>query len=449
MIFTDEPRIKVGIVTDKKIKFELYGDFNVAGFKDNFNGVFTAEVKDDHLICSGSTSQKDFEDELVFEPEDPLADSFVIRDVTIGLDFHWQRKETQQFNHSLKLVRAKDKVIVINSLPLEEYLTSVISSEMSAKGSLHSLKAQAVVSRSWVIAQLEKLKLGDVIEPGGSPRSTDDENIRWYDRKQHNNFDVCGDDHCQRFQGVTKITTEIARQAVAETRGVVLMSGGNICDTRYSKSCGGITEDFKNVWEPVDLPYLSSVIDYKHLPDDFNLDFSNEANARKWIQHNPPSYCNTDDVEILSQILVGFDQETRDFFRWKLEYSQSELSSIIKKKSGFDFGNIMDLITVERGKSARLVRLKIVGSKKTLTIGKELEIRRILSPTHLYSSAFVMDKYFNGSEIPEKFVLFGAGWGHGVGLCQIGSAVMAERGYEFDEILLQYFLKAKIKKIYQ
>jgi len=449
MIFAEEPRIKVGILTAKKIKFELYGDFKVTGFKDTFNGVFTAEVKDDHIVCSGDTSQKEFADELIFEPEDPFSDSFIIRDVTIGMDFHWQRKETQQFNYSLKLVRAKDKLIVINNLPLEDYLTSVISSEMSAKGFLQSLKTQAVVSRSWVIAQLEKSNLGTVIEPEASVSQTDDEHIRWYDRKQHKYFDVCGDDHCQRFQGVTKITTEIARQAVSGTKGVVLMSDGNICDTRYSKSCGGITEDYKNVWEPVDLSYLTSVIDYKHIPDDFNLDFTSEVNASKWIEENPPSYCNTDDEVILSQILVDFDQETRDFFRWKLKYSQSELSSIIKEKSGFDFGDIIDLIPVERGQSARLIKLKIVGSKKTLIFGKELEIRRILSQTHLYSSAFVVDREFNGSDIPENFIFYGAGWGHGVGLCQIGSAVMAERGHEFDEILLHYFSKAKIKKIYQ
>lgn len=448
MIFTEEPVITVGILTNKKIGFELYGNFKVVEMKNALSGMFIAEVKNDNIVISGNKFQMEFIDEIIFEPEDPYSDSFLIRDVTIGVDFHWQREETQQFNHSLKLIRDNDKVIAINRLPVEDYLTSVISSEMSAKCSLQSLKAHAVVSRSWVLAQLSNSIFRDDIGQGITASKLDDEHIRWYDREQHKKFDVCGDDHCQRFQGITKISTEIARQAVSETRGVVLMNDDNICDTRYSKSCGGITEDFKNVWAPVDLPYLTSVVDYKHMPDNFNLDLTSELNARKWIQGNPPSYCNTEDEIILSQILVDFDQETRDFFRWELEYSQRELSSIIKEKSGFDFGDIINLIPVERGQSARLIKLKIVGSKKTLTIGKELEIRRLLSPTHLYSSAFVVDKVFNGSDIPEKFILYGAGWGHGVGLCQIGSAVMAETGYKFDEILLHYFSNAKIKKIY-
>ena len=448
MLFTEEPHLKVGIVTDKKIRFELHGEFKVVGLKDTYSGAFTAEVKDDHIVFSGNTSPKEFTDEVIFNPGDSYSDSFLIKDVTIGIDFHWQRKETQQFNYSLKLVRDKDKFIAINILPLEDYLISVISSEMSANSSLQLLKAQAVVSRSWVLARLEKLNLETDILDKKSASQTSDEHIRWYDREQHKNFDFCGDDHCQRFQGVTKITTAMAQQAVSETRGVVLMSDGNICDTRYSKSCGGITEEFKNVWEPINLPYLTPVIDYKHMPDDFNLDFSSELNASKWILENPPSYCNTEDEIILSQVLVNFDQETKDFFRWKLEYSQKELSSIITEKSGFDFGEIIDLIPVERGQSARLIKLKIVGSKKTLVIGKELEIRRILSKTHLYSSAFVIETEFKDSDVPVKFILSGAGWGHGVGLCQIGSAVMAEKGHEFDEILLHYFSNATIKKIY-
>ena len=448
MIITEEPLITVGILTTKKISFELYGNFKVAELKTALYGIFIAEVKNDNIVISGNKFQKQFKDEIIFVPEDPFADSFLIRNVTIGLDFHWQREETQQFNHSLKLIRENDKLIAINRLPVEDYLTSVISSEMSAKSSLQSLKAHAVVSRSWVLAQLSNTKIRADIETEINQSNLDDEHICWYDREQHKNFDVCGDDHCQRFQGITKISTEIARKAVSDTEGVVLMNDDNICDTRYSKSCGGITEDFKNVWAQVDLPYLTSVVDYKHIPDDFDLDLTREFNARRWIQGNPPSYCNTEDETILSQILVDFDQETKDFFRWELEYSQRELSSIIIEKSGIDFGDIIDLIPVERGLSARLIKLKIVGSKKTLIIGKELEIRRMLSSSHLYSSAFVIDKVYNSSDIPEKFILYGAGWGHGVGLCQIGSAVMAETGYKFDEILLHYFSNAKIKKIY-
>ena len=259
-------------------------------------------------------------------------------------------------------------------------------------------------------------------------------------------FDVCADDHCQRFQGVTKIISDAAFKAVDQTKGIALLSNGVVCDARYSKCCGGLTESFENVWEPVIHPYLVSVVDYKFAPENFNLDFSDEENSEKWIRGNPHSFCNTSDRKILSHILVDYDRETKDFFRWKVEYSQEELSSLIKEKSGIDFGDILDLIPVERGESSRIVKLKIVGTKRTITVGKELEIRRFLSKSHLYSSAFIVKKI--GKNIPEKFILYGAGWGHGVGLCQIGAAVMAEKGYNFDEILLHYFKNSELKKIY-
>ena len=447
MLVREEPLLSVGILTEKKIKFELYGSFNVSGVKDTFSGIFTAEVKDDKILCKNNSTSLEIKNEIIFDPQNPVLESFFIRDVMIGVDFHWQRLERQRFNHSLKLLRENDKVAAINLIPLEPYLVSVISSEMSAKSSLQSLKAQTVVSRSWLLAQLEKVKSKGKDMTNASIKS-EDEQIRWYGRGKHKNFDVCADDHCQRFQGITKVTTERAKEAVAQTRGVVLLSNEKFCDARYSKSCGGLTENFENVWEPVKLPYLTSVVDYKYVPENFDLDFSNEKNVRKWIMGNPPSFCNTSDKTILSQILIDYDQETADFFRWRVEYDQKDLSAIIKEKSGIDFGTILDLIPVERGLSSRLIKLKIVGSKKSLTIGKELEIRRILSPKHLYSSAFVIDKVMGEKDIPEKFILNGAGWGHGVGLCQIGGAVMAEKGYQFDEILLHYFSNAKIKKIY-
>jgi SpoIID/LytB domain protein len=259
-------------------------------------------------------------------------------------------------------------------------------------------------------------------------------------------YDVCADDHCQRFQGVTKIISESSFIAVEQTKGIVLLSSNNICDARYSKCCGGITESFENVWEPVKHPYLTSIIDYKFEPENYNIDFSDEENSKEWITGNPPAYCNTTDDKILSHILVDYDKETKDFFRWSVEYSQEEIASLLKEKSKIDFGEIIDLVPVERGDSSRLVKVKIVGTKKTLTVGKELEIRRLLSKTHLYSSAFIVKKI--GENIPEKFILYGAGWGHGVGLCQIGAAVMAELGYNFDEILLHYFSNSELKKIY-
>lgn len=447
MMVGEEPVINVGIVTGKSIKFELYGDFSVTGFKDNFSGVYSAQIKDNQIHCKSSKHEIQVSDRLEFIPADPISESFLLKDVTIGNKFHWERKEKQRFIFSLVLLKSGDDIVAINNIPIERYLTSVISSEMSAKSSIELLKAQAVIARSWVLAQIEKSKkLVAVREKHETSVEFENELIKWYDREDHKLFDVCADDHCQRFQGVTKIISDAAFKAIDQTRGIVLLSSGEICDTRYSKCCGGISESFENVWEPVKHNYLTSVIDYKFEPENFNLDFSDETNAARWINGNPHSFCNTSDRKILSHILVDYDRETKDFFRWKVEYTQQELSSIIKEKSGIDFGDIVDLIPVERGESSRIVKLKIIGTKKSLTIGKELEIRRILSKSHLYSSAFVVEKM--GEKIPERFIFRGAGWGHGVGLCQIGAAVMAERGYNFDEILLHYFKNSELKKIY-
>jgi SpoIID/LytB domain protein len=447
MLPREEPFINVGILTDKKIRFELYGDFSVFGFKDTFSGIFTAEWKDDVILCKSSKHKLEVTNEIEFIPFDPVSESFLLRDVIIGNKFHWERKEKQRFIYSLLLKRVGEEIIAINRIPLERYLTSVISSEMSAKSSIELLEAQAVIARSWVLAQISRSgELKKKKEIHETALELKDELIKWYDREEHEFFDVCADDHCQRFQGVTKIISEASFTAVERTKGVVLLNGGKVCDARYSKCCGGITESFENVWESVKHPYLTSIVDYKFEPENYKLDFSDEENSSRWITEYPSAYCNTSDAKILSHILVDYDRETKDFFRWKIEYTQIELAAIIKEKTGIDFGNIVDLIPVERGDSARLVKIKIVGTNKTLTIGKELEIRRALSKTHLYSSAFVVKKI--GKNIPEKFVLYGAGWGHGVGLCQIGAAVMAEKGYHFDEILLHYFKNSELKKIY-
>lgn len=444
-----EPLISIGILTDTKITFVLYGDYTANAISKKMNGIFSAELVNDEIVCKSSSEKLSSKDELIFEPTDSATDTFLLRNVTIGVKFHWERKEKQRFSGVLKLRKDKDKIAVINILSIENYLTSVISSEMSAKSSLQLLKAHAIVSRSWLLAQMEKSKsIKKTKSKYSSTYKSSDEHIKWYDREDHKLFDVCADDHCQRYQGVTKVFTEIARNAVTQTHGIVLMNNDKICDARYSKSCGGISESFENVWEPIKYDYLTSINDYKFPAENFNSDFSNERNAVKWIKGSPPSFCNTTDKKILSQVLLEYDQETTDFFRWKVVYSQSELSEIIKSKSGIDFGNIIDLVPVERGKSARLIKLKITGTNRTLIIGKELEIRRFLSKSHLYSSAIVIEKSDVESDIPQKFEIYGAGWGHGVGLCQIGAAVMAEKGHEFDEILLHYFKNAELKKFY-
>jgi SpoIID/LytB domain protein len=444
----EEPNISVGILTEEKITFELYGDFKAEGLKENFSGRFNAEISQSRIICSRGGNEKiEISDEILFEPTDKDTDSFLIRDVVIGIDFHWERKEKQRFLGALKLKKDNNKIVVINILPIEKYLLSVISSEMSSKSSIQLLKSHAIVSRSWVLSQLEKAKaLKD--KSNQTEFESEDEIIKWYDREGHDLYDVCADDHCQRYQGIAKIFSDSAITAVNETKGIILIYDNEICDTRYSKCCGGVTESFENVWEPKEYKYLSSIVDYKYYPENFDLNFSREDVSEKWIKGEPAAYCNTSDQKILQQVLLNFDQETTDFYRWKVEYTQSEISSLIKSKTEIDFGEIVDFIPVERGNSARLIKLKIVGTKKTLIFGKELVIRKILSPSHLYSSAIIIDKIDIQNKIPQKFIIWGAGWGHGVGLCQIGAAIMASLGHLFDEILLHYFKDAKLKKIY-
>lgn len=435
------PCVKVGIFNEPEVKFVLYGKYRVG---DTIaEGECLASVSGGKVLWNG----KEY-DNVVFTPSDEETDCFELKDVTIGVNFHWERKENQKFRGALSLIVENDRVTAINVLSVEEYLLSVISSEMSATASLELLKAHAVISRSWLLAQIEKNK--NIIKENThycACHQDENELVKWYDREDHMNFDVCADDHCQRYQGITRASTQTVREAIMATWGQVLTYDGKLCDARFSKCCGGVYEEFENCWEPVHYPYLVARRDSEH-PLDFP-DLTVEENAKEWILSSPQAFCNTTDAEILSQVLNNYDQETADFYRWKVEYSQEELSALIKNRSGIDYGEILDLVPVERGKSGRLVRMKIVGTKKQLTIGKELEIRRTLSPSHLYSSAFIVDKQdVNAAGVPQKFVLTGAGWGHGVGLCQIGAAVMGAKGYNYKEILLHYFIDANISTLY-
>jgi len=438
-----QPVISIGILAGKEIRFDLYGDYTARGADKKISGKFKAKFNGDKIQIFHEKEEILLPPEIIFVPNDLETESFLLRDVVIGKGFHWEKKENQRFRGILKFIRDKEQITAVNILPLEEYLTSVISSEMSANSSLELLKAHSIVSRGWLLAQLEKKNKKSVNE-----KISDEEIIRWYDREDHTGYDFCADDHCQRYQGVTKIINENAINAIEATRGLVLKYNDEICDTRYSKCCGGITEAFENIWEPVSHPYLSSVVDYKFEYDIEDVDLTKEQFAGQWINSMPVAFCNTADKKILSTALVNFDQTTDNFFRWKVEYTQTELAELIKTKSGIDFGNIVDLIPIERGNSARIIRLIIIGTNRTVSIGKELEIRKTLSPTHLYSSAFIISKENVVDGIPQKFILQGAGWGHGVGLCQIGAAVMGELGYSFDEILMHYFQKTKIQKVY-
>ena len=436
--YDEEPEVTVGILSAQKISFELNSPYTAKG--ESIEGPQTVEFSEGGILWRGNQYR-----ELTFTPQDDDA-SFSLHDVTIGLDFHWQRKQTEKFNGTLRLVVEADKITAINQLSVEKYLSSVISSEMKSTSSSELLKAHAVISRSWLLAQMEKRQhLKDGQNNFFSFIKKDDEIIRWYDREDHTIFDVCADDHCQRYQGITEEGRREVLNAVRATRGQVLTYGDDICDARFSKCCGGVTEEFQYCWENKSKPYLTAVRDGAgNLPD-----LSDEALAEQWIRTSPASYCNTTDKKVLAQVLNDYDQETPDFFRWHVEYTQEELSALINEKTKDDFGQIIDLIPVERGKSGRICRLKIVGTKKTLTIGKELEIRRTLSKTHLYSSAFVVDREgMEADDIPQRFMLTGAGWGHGVGMCQIGAAMMSNEGHSYDNILLHYYRGAEIKKLY-
>ncbi|MCD7976353.1 MAG: SpoIID/LytB domain-containing protein [Tannerellaceae bacterium] len=432
------PIVNVGILTEQTIYFVLKGAYTEN--EKSFSGEQHVSFREGKICFHDQLYES-----LLFIPGSEEA-SFVIRDVTIGVDFHWERKEDQEFQGALKLLADQEGIVVINQINIENYLISVISSEMSATATKEFLKAHAVISRSWLLAQIEKnTRLTRTEESYQSCYENKDELIRWYDREDHTLFDVCADDHCQRYQGITKASTEIVREVISETSGEILTSDGNICDARFSKCCGGVTEKFESCWEPVPHSYLTTLRDSKQST---YPDLTLETEAIHWIRTAPEAFCHTKDKAILSQVLNNYDQETTDFYRWEVTYSQEQLSELICRKSGRDFGDILDLSPLERGTSGRIQKLRIVGSKQTFTIGKELEIRRTLSESHLYSSAFIVEKQSVTDRVPGQFILKGAGWGHGVGLCQIGAAVMGNSGYTYQQILTHYFKNADIEKRY-
>ena len=441
--------IRVGIISGEEISFILKGNFRDAMSNNLFSGEIVAlQEKNSHVMLKNDMGLSKLPLPLTLEPVDASNASFILRDVCIGKDFHWQRSEDQEFKGKLQLIVGQEGLAAVNQIDIEDYLKSVISSEMSASSSINLLKAHAVISRSWLLAQIRKTEKLAEEEVYNSCHKTEDSCIRWYDREEHTDYDVCADDHCQRYQGITRATSPAVSDAVEATRGEVLMYDGEICDTRFSKCCGGVTELFENVWEPKVHPYLQSFADADagSLTPIPNL--RTEAGAESWIRGNFDSYCNCKDHEVINQVLNSYDRETPDFYRWKIVLSQEELQHLLKEKAGLELGEIHDLIPVERGVSGRIIQLKIVGSKGTFTIGKELEIRRALSKSHLYSSAFIVEKSLQRNGIVSYFTLIGAGWGHGVGLCQIGAAVMGAKGIEYRKILSHYFRGAELQKLW-
>jgi len=444
-MIAEEPSIKVGIIAQcKKVDGAFNGLYRINDER-SLEGSFAVRISGSHIILYDTAGNEILRREELHCT--PVHDStFTLFDVTIGVHFHWERTQEQTFKGALILILDEQgNLVVINRIFLEDYLASVISSEMSTDAPLEFLKAHSIISRSWLMATLTRArtekKRGRV---SFSPARSAGEIICWYDREDHALFDVCADDHCQRYQGITRMMSGNARNAAEITRGVFLTYNNEICDARYHKACGGITDNFQSAWDDTPVPYLTSVSD-SPAPHD---PIATEADAERWFLSSPDAYCNTTDEHVLRQILPAFDRETTDFSRWEVAFTRKTLEGIIREKSGMDFGDLKNIIPRERGPSGRIVRLKIEGSKQTITIGKELEIRRWLSRTHLLSSAFSVTVEHDQSGTPARFILHGAGWGHGVGLCQIGAAVMAARGSTAEEILKHYFRDTQLQKLY-
>ena len=410
-----QPKIEVGILAAPEITFEIISDgagpqkVSYREGKIDYNGMLYDELEFEAPSISS----------LFAEP------SFILHDVTIGIGFHWERKQEERFAGCLKFIVDGGKVQAVNVIGVEDYLLSVIASEMKATASPEFLKAHAVISRSWVMAQIEKRKAGKPVCSGpdfkGTPslvtwldsRQADTapdspvrEIRRWFDHEDHHHFDVCADDHCQRYQGLTFAVGEAVREAIDETWGQVLRYNGELVDARFSKCCGGRSERFSAAWEDVDYPYLTV--------------------------HEDP-WCNTRDEAVLQQVLNDYDLETKDFHDWEVRYGVEELSALFAERSGEDVGLITAIEPLERGVSGRITRLRVTGTKGAVIIGKELIIRKFFSRSHLYSSWF--DVNFEGAQV----VFRGHGWGHGVGLCQIGAAVMAASGKSYRDILQFYY----------
>ncbi len=435
----------IGIAECAQIEFSLFGRFGADG-GDPFaarGGILKAVCAPSCIEIAGVRKA-----EFLFEAG-PQSGYFTLENVAIGKGFHWQRSQRQSFKGSLRLIERGGRLIVINIIGIEDYLQSVIASEMSPASGVEFLKAHAVISRSWLLSQLDKRSA-----VAGSYSAVECDTpqclIRWQDREDHPYYDFCADDHCQRYQGIPQADSGQQGEAmIAKTRAVieatwgeVLCYGGRVCDARFSKCCGGATEEFGYCWEQKQVPYLKYLRDYSGGP---KSDLRLESEARRWIMSHPRAFCNTRSKRLLSQVLKSYDSTTQDFYRWSVEYSQSEIAEIICSRTGVDFGPIVDLVPLERGVSGRISRLKIVGVKAQKIIGKELEIRKALSRSHLYSSAFVVERLMDaGESLPRRFVLHGAGWGHGVGLCQIGAAAMGSRGYGYREILAHYYPGAEI-----
>ena len=444
MISLQQPFIRVGLLDGRReIRGRLLGPARLEDGR-TVDGPFQASPAGERVCLAFPDGNLRIEaPRVVVEPVGQA--TTLLHGVTVGADFHWRQDRDLAYAGTMEFsVRPDGTLLAVNILPLEEYLVSVISSEMNAEAPAEFLKAHAVVSRSWLMAALQRAGKRARLAVSETRTNHQSPCIRWYEREDHDGFDVCADDHCQRYRGTEPFVSGGAADAVRATSGVFLVSGGEICDARYSKACGGITERFETAWDDTAIPYLQSICD---APADY-APLRTEEEARRWLMAKPAAYCNTSDEKLLSRVLNDSDQPTADFFRWRISYEREQIEKILKEKSGIDFGRLMEIEPLQRGPSGRIRLLRIAGTKETVTVGKELEIRRWLSPSHLYSSAFVVDVERDAAGVPVRFVFQGGGWGHGVGFCQIGAAAMADAGISAERILLHYFRGAELRKLY-
>jgi SpoIID/LytB domain protein len=357
---------------------------------------------------------------LEFETTGPLfvaGSPVAVFDVPVGTGYHWEQKEDRTYPETMIfLLDVNGKLAAVNAVPVETYLEGVVPSEMHPNFPEEALKAQAVAARSKALANL------------GLVHSADP-------------FDFCSDVHCQVYGGLSK-TAASANRAVKKTAGLVLWEGGKIIDAVYGGVCGGHTEDVDKAWRTAPKRHLQGIADgprqlkrYEPLDD--------ESNVRSWIQDSPPSYCNT-----LTGSLPDALNYTKKYFRWEVTLPQDELRSQIERRLGRNLGAVRDLIPISRGVSGRITKLKIVGTNGEQIVEGELNVRKCLSSTTLWSSCFIVERKDGGSAPPESFTLRGAGWGHGIGMCQTGAAIMALKGYGFDRILKHYYKNVRIKKLY-
>jgi len=422
-----EPMLHVGVMEGKEILFSADERVHAMHY------VGEDRMKDVMDYSSNRTELQEMNEYWTH------TEPFTLEGVTIGKQFHWQQREDQVFRGSLHIIAREGMLHAINLVPVEQYLASVISSEMAATNSLELLKAHAIISRSWVLRQIRHNE--QTTQPSQTPRPPRTRPsgatpqpplniIKYWDHTDHHLYDVCADDHCQRYQGITRQVSPLVEEAIQATRGIVLTDvDGEICDARFSKCCGGSTELFSTCWQDVDFDYLRAVDDPYCSP--------------AFIETLPGGM-----QEVLKQVLNNYDQQTIDFHDWQVDYTQEELSALVEQKISLGLGTIKHLVPIERGASGRIKLLKIIGSAKTIVIGKELLIRKALSTSHLYSSWFDVEEQTSREDGKTHFVLKGHGWGHGVGLCQIGAAAMAIKGFKAEEILAHYYPGARLTPLY-